>query len=282
MKPLMEVLTLSAKFLDEHKILNSRRQAEELICSALNLSRMDLYTQHDRPLTEEELQHCRARIVRRSKHEPLAYILGSVPFHDCHFKVTPAVLIPRHETEYMVSEIIKELETQDLHGKILWDLCSGSGCIGISLKKRFPELEVVLSDISPEALEIASENARLNGVNVFLKKGDLFAPFEGLKADFITCNPPYIRVDEFVNLEPEVRDFEPYKALVSDETGLMFYQKFSDEWLKYINRPGKTWLEMGFAQANAVKNIFKQPDSINLSVHKDLSGHDRFFSLEIE
>lgn len=282
MKPLLEVLTLSTKFLDEHKIPNSRRQAEELISSALNLSRMDLYIQHDRPLTEEELQHCRARIVRRSKHEPLAYILGSVPFHDCHFKVTPAVLIPRHETEHMVSTIIDELEGQNLKGKVLWDLCTGSGCIGISLKKHFPELEVILSDISAEALEIAAENARLNGVNLLLKKGDLFDPYEGQKADFITCNPPYIRSDEFPGLEPEVREYEPYNALVSDDSGLAFYHRLSAELPGFLMRPGKAWIEMGSTQGNDIRNIFKTTSLANLSIHKDLSGHERFFSLEIE
>lgn len=282
MKPLLEVLTLSTQFLEEHQIANSRRQAEELISHALKLSRIDLYTQFDRPLSEEELQHCRAIVMRRAKHEPLAYIIGSVPFHECEFKVTPAVLIPRHETEFMVAQIITQLSHQDLEGKVLWDLCTGSGCIGISIKKQFPELHVILSDISPESLEIAAENARLNQVEISLKKGDLFDPFEGQKADFITCNPPYIAENEYASLESEVRDFEPYRALVSDESGLLFYSRLAEDLSHYLNRPGKAWLEMGFSQGKQMKNIFNQPFWRNASLHKDLSGHDRFFSLEIE
>lgn len=282
MKPLMEVLNLAVKQLEEHEVAQSRRQAEELIGDVLKLSRLDLYMQHDRPLSEEEQQMCRARIARRAAHEPLAYILGHIPFHDCHFKVTPAVLIPRPETEYMVATIIEQLSNQDLEGKVLWDLCTGSGCIGIALKKKFPQLQVVLSDISPKAIEIAQTNADLNNVKVILKQGDLLAPFSGQKAHFVTCNPPYISEKEFDSLEPEVREHEPHQALVGAENGLAFYKRLNDELPQHLHRPGKAWVEIGYKQGDDVKNIFKNPLWKNIALKQDLSKQDRFFSLEIE
>lgn len=282
MKPLIEVLNLAVKQLEEHQVVQPRRQAEELISEVLKLSRIDLYMQHDRPLSEEEQQLCRARIARRAKHEPLAYILGFVPFHDCQFKVTPSVLIPRQDTEHMVSFIMDQLSKEDLEGKILWDLCTGSGCIGIALKKKFPALQVVLSDISPQALEIARYNAEFNEVDVILREGDLLAPFAGAKAHFVTCNPPYISEKEFDSLEPEVRDHEPYNALVGAENGLVFYKRLDRELPNHLHYSGKAWIEIGSSQGDAIKNIFKNPLWKNVSLKQDLSNQDRFFSLEIE
>ena len=119
------------------------------------------------------------------------------------------MLIPRPETEILVSKISDVLKNCNLEGKCLWDLCTGSGCIGISLKKKFPELDVVLSDISPAALAIASQNAKTNQVDVEILQGDLFQPFGNRKADFIACNPPYVSEEEFQTLDLEVKNYEP-------------------------------------------------------------------------
>ena len=161
---------------------------------------MHLYLEFDKPLTEQELENCRAFLARRSKGEPLAYIKGKMSFYHCEINVSPDVLIPRPETEILVDRVVQTLKGENLEDKTLWDLCCGSGCLGIALKKEFSELEVVLSDISPKALQIANENARQNGVEVKIVEGDLFQPFQGKKTHFLICNPPYISQKEFDSL----------------------------------------------------------------------------------
>ena len=158
MHTVIEILKLSTEFLKQKGIENSRRQAEDLLGDALGVGRMGLYLEHDRPLTESELNKCREWLKRRGNGEPLQYIAGKVEFFGCSLIVTPEVLIPRQETEILIDKIVQKLSTIDLEGKILWDVCCGSGCIGIALKKKFPKLHVALSDISAEALAVAKKN----------------------------------------------------------------------------------------------------------------------------
>lgn len=248
----------------------------------LNIGRMQLYVEFDRPLTDLELDQCRKKLARRAKGEPLQYIKGDVQFYDCLIKVTPAVLIPRQETEILVDKIAKQLAGQSLQGKTLWDLCCGSGCIGIALKKQFPELNVVLSDLSSEALAIAQENAHLNKVEVSFLKGDLLAPFYGQKADFFVCNPPYIAANELPLLDVEVRDYEPHQALIAGTSGLEFYQRLALGLKDVLNAHAKVWFELGKGQGEMVREMFLGAPWKSSRVEQDWSGHDRFFFLEIE
>jgi release factor glutamine methyltransferase len=282
MKTLIEVLKLSSDFLQQKGISNPRRQAEDLISDALSLSRIELYTHFERPCTEDELSICRNRLARRAKGEPLQYIHGETEFFNCSIKVTPAVLIPRQETELLVEKIVKTLELEDLKGKVLWDICTGSGCIGIALKNRFPDLKVILSDISPEAIEVAKENQRNNEVAVECRLGDLFAPFVGEKADFIVANPPYIAEAEYAGLDIEVKNYEPKSALVSGPTGLEFYERFASELPQFLNPSAKAWFETGHAQGEALLALFSGKPWKSVRAEKDWAGYDRFFSLEIE
>lgn len=279
MRTLIEVLKLSADFLQQKGIVHPRRQAEELLCDALSLKRMQLYTEHDRPLTTAEIDLLRLRLGRRAKGEPAAYIHGSVAFYECTLKVTPDVLIPRQETEILVDKISTEIAGQELQGKALWDICTGSGCMGVALKKRFPQLQVTLSDLSERALQIASENAQLNGVEVELVQGDLLAPFQGRKADYIVCNPPYVTEAEFVSLDREVKDFEPKMALVSGSSGLEFYHRLAKELPSHLKPGGRLWLEMGTGQGEALLKLFQQAPWKGTQVQADWAGHDRFLTL---
>lgn len=277
-----EVLKKSEGFFQAKGIANPRRQVEEVIADALDLPRIELYMQFDRPLESKELDHCRKVVARRGNGEPNQYIRGFVDFHECKFKVDSRVLIPRQETEILVDIIAKELNDCDLPGKVLWDVCAGSGCIGISLKKKFPELEVVLSDISEDALVIAKQNAIENEVDVSCVQGDLLQSFSGKKADYIVCNPPYIANHEFEALEREVKEFEPKLALVSGESGLEFYQRLADELPEFLNANAKVWFEVGEKQGEAVKNTFSASKWKKVEYQRDWSGNDRFFFLEIE
>jgi release factor glutamine methyltransferase len=280
---ILEILNLSANYLTRKGIIEPRLQAEELISQALDLKRMDIYVQFDRPLVDEELAKCRSWLQRRGQGEPLQYIHGQVEFFNCVIKVTPAVLIPRQETEILVDKIIKVLAQEvSLSGKVLLDLCCGSGYIGIALKKQFPELTVYLSDISAKALEIARENANNNGVDVEFLEGDLLLPFKDRSADFIVCNPPYISEKEFPALDVEVRAYEPRQALVGGESGLEFYERLAGELPLHLNSGSKVWFEIGSNQGEAVNKLFKAAIWKKCCVDKDWSGHDRFFSLEIE
>lgn len=282
MKTILEIIQLSRDYLEQRSIAHARREAEQLIADVLGLKRLDLYVHFERPLTEEELTQCRSALLRRGKGEPSQYIRGHVDFFDCTFRVNPAVLIPRQETEILVDKIAQTLEKNAFQGKTLWDMCCGSGCIGISLKKRFPALNVVLSDISPQAIEVARENARLNAVDVECLEGDLFAPFAGRQTDYFVCNPPYIGEKEYLTLDREVQGFEPRQALVAGERGDEMYSAIARHLPQFLLPGGKAWFEVGTGQGSQVKSYFGAPCYTRIAVENDWAGHERFFFLEIE
>jgi release factor glutamine methyltransferase len=284
MKTLLEIVNLSTQYLQDKGIANARRQAQDLICDALGIDRITLYMEHDRPLSEAELTLLRQRLTRRAQGEPNPYIHGEVYFGDCVFQVKrDTVLIPRQETEILWEKIVNTLEKEtDLQNKVLWDVCCGSGCLGIALKKHFPALTVVLADICPKALAIASHNAILNGVEIECVEGDLLAPLAGRRADFFVCNPPYISEGEYEKLDREVKDFEPQKALVGGVTGLEFYQRLASDLARHLTPSAKAWFELGTGQGQAVSALFASAPWKARNVEVDWSGHDRFFFLEIE
>lgn len=268
MKTLLDVIQRSESFLQERGIERPRREAEEVIADALGVRRIDLYLQFERPLTEEELAKLREPVVRRGNREPAAYIAGTVSFCDLSIKVTPDVLIPRPETEILVEKIAETLKGCDLEGKTLWDMCCGSGCIGLALKKKFPSLNIVLSDLSDKALAIA----RQNGDGVAFRQGDLFTPFEGETCDLFVCNPPYVTEEEYAGLTPEVKA-EPKMALIG---GLVFYERIAARLFHFLNPGGMAWFEIGSGQGEHVKRIFNGKGRIE----NDWAGHTRFFFLE--
>jgi release factor glutamine methyltransferase len=282
MRTLLEILTLSTNYLQQRGIQNPRRQAEELISDALGMPRLKIYLEFDRPLSDLELDTCRQRLARRAKGEPLQYIAGEMDFYGCKITVTPKVLIPRQETEILVDRIAKQLEKEELEGKCLWDICCGSGCMGIALKKKFPQLQVTLADISKEALDIAKKNAEINQVEVEILQGDLLQPFIGRRVNFLVCNPPYIAEHEFNGLDVEVRDFEPRQALISGPTGLEFYDRLASGLRDFLIPSSKVWLEIGSGQGLSIYEIFQKKGWSHGKVEKDWAGHDRFFFLENE
>lgn len=282
MKSILEVLKLSTAYLQDKGIDNARRQAEDLIADALGIQRLNLYLDFDRPLIDTELAICRERLARRGRGEPLAYIHGETTFSGCRLVINQDVLIPRQETEILVEKIADRLASMNLQGKVLWDLCCGSGCIGIALKKRFPELSVVLSDLSKAALDVAKQNADINDVQVKIRHGDLLEPFQGEKAHFVVSNPPYISEREFSTLDKEVKQYEPKMALLAGASGLEFYQRFAAALMKYLEPRAFVWFEIGYDQGKALTALFQEHFWKKMAVEKDWSGHDRFFFLETE
>jgi release factor glutamine methyltransferase len=272
MKTLNEILKLSAEFLQKKGIDRPRRQVEELLSYVLKLPRIELYMQYDRPMVEQELIQLREALKRRAEGEPWQYIAGEVEFLGCRIKVTKNVLIPRQETEILADRILKELPSTPVE---IWDVCTGSGCIGIALKKKRPDCKVILSDISTEALALARENALQNGVDVELLQGDLLKPFQG-KADIIVCNPPYISEKEFTQLDREVCEWEPKSALVGGPSGFEFYEKLSVELPRYLKPSGKVYFEIGTGMGDQVKNLFQSSFWKSQEITQDWSSHDRY------
>jgi len=282
MKTVSEVLQLSANYLQERQVARPRREAEDLLCFILKLSRLELYLQHERPMDESELSLYRDFLKRKVKGEPYEYIAGEIPFFHCRFRLSPDVLIPRPETEILLEKAVLEIQKKDYSDKVAWDLCCGSGCLGVSLKKALPALEVSLSDLSEKAIEIAKANASMNDATVCFYQGDLLSPFRQGKADFVLCNPPYISNQEFDSLDLSVRLYEPKIALASGPSGLEFYIRLADELPVYLNRGAKVFLEIGAGQGAAVGAIFGAKCWKTKCLEKDWAGHDRFFFLEFE
>jgi len=273
---IQEIAEQSLNFLKKKGISSARRAVEEMLCHALSLKRMELYLDFQRPLNSQEVDSCRAILARLAKGEPIQYIVGTVSFYDCEIEVSPDVLIPRPETELLVDQIVKELKGGDLAGKTLWDVCCGSGCIGIALKRALPDLRVTLSDISSKALNQARKNAEKNGVEVEFLEGNLLEPFEEM-THYLVVNPPYISEGEYDALSDSVKLFEPRLALLGGRDGLDSYRAIARGFKKILRPGGKMWMEMGYRQGEAVKELFDGTGN----VERDWSGHDRFFSLEI-
>ena len=235
MKTVGEALQLALCSFKEKNLDRSRRVAEELLMHVLHLSRIQLYLQFDKPLIQQELVLFNQLVKRALEKEPVEYILGRIEFYGCSIHLSQDVLIPRVETEILVDKACGLLKHTLLEGKVAWDLCTGSGCIGIALKKTFPQLQVALSDVSEKALSIAKGNAQRNGVNVELVQGDLLKALSARKVDILFCNPPYISNKEYADLDLSVRGFEPKEALLGGEDGLLFYRQLSKELPLYLN-----------------------------------------------
>lgn len=277
-----EALVFVAQALEVKEGSSARRRAEELLCSVLACDRTYFYSHGHHQLNESEWLRCQDYLSRRLKGEPLAYIHGVMEFYHCQIKVTPAVLIPRQETEILVDRIAGVLASQDLRGKVLLDLCCGSGCIGIALKKRFPDLIVVLADFSFDALQLAKQNALDNQMDVTCLQGDFLEPFKGRLAHYVVCNPPYISEEEFDELDLEVKAFEPKMALVGGVNGLEFYERLARDLSGYLFPRAQVWLEIGYMQGNSVQELFKGDPWKGQRLENDWAGHHRFFFLENE
>lgn len=275
-----DALTFLKKALQSSQIQESDRQSEDLLCDLLNYSRIELFSNLQIELSNTQWEACQLRLELRLKGVPLAYIHGQIEFYDCQIGVSPAVLIPRQETEILVDKIVHVLMKKMLGNQVLWDVCCGSGCIGIALKKRFPELQVYLSDFSDAALNVTKKNAELNQVEVRVLKGDLLLPFQGLRAHYFISNPPYISDQEYQELDSEVKDHEPQMALMAGEDGLEFYRRLAEELPNHLFADAHVWLEIGYLQGEAVMSLFQGEEWNNQKIEKDWAGHDRFFSCQ--
>ena len=211
---------------------------------------------------------------------PVEHVIGKVDFYGAELLVNSSVLIPRPETELLVDVVAKYLKNNSFESVKLLDVCSGCGCIAVSLKKKFPNLQVYAIELSDEALEVAKKNAAFNKVEVHFIKSDLLDDVRDLKFDVIVSNPPYISLEEYDGLDSSVKFNEPKIALTDGFDGYSIYRRLSCELPRCLNSGAKIFFEIGCNQKNELSKIFNSFFWKNLRFEKDFASHDRFFSLE--
>ncbi len=267
----LKVLTWTTGYLSEKGVANARREAEWLLCEATGLDRVGLYLNFEKPMNDEELSAYRGLVARRGKREPLQHILGSQEFDGLSFAVSPAVLIPRHDTETLLEQALKQAP----HARSILDIGTGSGCIAIALAKRLPEAAVTAVDLSPEALAVAQRNAESHAVDVEFLLGSFFEPLAGRRFELIVSNPPYITTDDLNRLQPEVRDHEPRLALDGGPDGLAAYRVIISQAAAHLEPNGWLLFEVGAGQSEDVAALLVQAGFGGIITASDPGGIER-------
>ena len=268
----LKLLQWTADYFRDKGIESPRLDAELLLSATLEMDRVALYVNFERPLIADELARYREKVRRRADREPIQYILGETEFWSLPFSVNPSVLIPRADTEVLVEEALKRI---DGCSNVL-DVGTGSGAIAVALAHDQPELRVTALDCSAEALEVARGNARRNGVleHVDCLAGDLNSLPPG-PFDMIVSNPPYIPSRNWEQLMPEVRDHEPRLALDGGEDGLEAYRRIAVQALKILSPGGWLLVEVGIGQAAVVSALFKAAGLSHVAQRDDYAGIPR-------
>jgi len=249
-----------------------------LILESIGITHSDVIAQKAVSLTLGETSALNTIIDRINKNEPVQYILGKAHFFGQEFEVNPAVLIPRPETEFLVEEVLKS--TSNIPGKIL-DIGTGSGCIAITLAKNLPQKTVIAFDISDEALQVASKNAKQLGANVTFQHVDILkSEIDFQELEFIVSNPPYVAVSEKHAMNRNVLDHEPHLALfVPENDPLIFYNAIAQKGLSALKSGGRIVVEINERFGKEVCDIFIQAGFTNATVIKDLQNKDRIVSV---
>ena len=277
---IIETINKAAARLSAHKVDNARWDAELLVCHVLGRDRAWLLAHMQDQIDEQSLRLYERVIDRRAVREPLQYITGRQEFWGLPFKVTPDVLIPRPETEFVVEAALKAVSMAI--APVIIDVCTGSGCIAISLAKELLNAQVFATDRSEQALGIARENARMNQVadRIRFLAGNLFTPVNELdlhgKVDVIATNPPYIPMGDLASLQPEVRDFEPEMALIAGPQGTEIGTAIIRQAPQCLKQGGTLVMEMGMGQTAELSRIVNDTGNYrSLEIVKDLAGIER-------
>lgn len=277
-----DALAWTTEFFERRELQPARLNAERLLSAATGLSRLELYTQHDRPLTPEERGSYRSLIERRAAGEPLQYLTGEMPFRHIVLRVHPGVFIPRPETEILVDVGLESLKGAE--SPVVLDLCAGSGAVAASVAHEVPASRVYASEIVPETAEAARINIERLGLTdraqVFL--GDLFEPLprELLgTVDLVLSNPPYVPSGDIPELPDEVRGFEPLVALDGGPDGLDVARRIMAEAPKWLRDGGTLAMELDETRVeDAAREMRERFAYAEVSVTKDLAGRDRIVS----
>ncbi|BCR06506.1 release factor glutamine methyltransferase [Desulfuromonas versatilis] len=268
----LKILQWTAGYFRERGIEEGRRDAEIMLADLLGLDRVGLYLNYDKPLTPDEQAAFRALVGRRARREPVQYILGHTEFWSLPLQVTPAVLIPRPDTEVLVEEGLKRVSGAC---RIL-DIGLGSGAVAIALAHELAEAQVEGIDLSAAALQVALGNAERNGVaaRVDFRQADL-ASFQGGPYDLVVSNPPYIPEGDLAGLMPEVKDFEPRLALAGGADGLDCYRILAARVPAMLRQGGWLLVEVGIDQAESVQRLFAAAGLSEICCRDDYAGVPR-------
>ncbi len=275
---LSSLITVAQETLRRAGVPSSRVDVELIIAHVLKTTRSGLYLRPDLALSKPQLAEIERLLAERARRIPLQLILGGCEFMGFQFRLVHGVFIPRPETEILVEAVKDAVEDLEFPGPDLIDIGTGCGVIAISLARLLEVGSIVATDISPVAMEIARQNAILNGVGElvrfvagdaleFVKPGQLF--------DVVVSNPPYIRTDEITTLEPEVRDHDPRTALDGGCDGLRFFERVVPKAASLIKEGGFVAFEIGADQAGEVERILKRNGFDRIVIRKDLGGRDR-------
>lgn len=264
-----EALRQGEEMLTKANVPEAKLNAWYLFSNVLTIEKSDYYLHEDDIMEDEKMAQWNTLLQKRISRMPLEYIIGETEFMGLPFYVNEHVLIPRQDTECLVEEVLPLVE-----GKDVLDLCTGSGCIGISLASLMHCRSMCLADLSAEALEVAKENAKRNHVTVSFIQGNMF---ENISASFdvIVSNPPYIVRAELDELMPEVREYEPRMALDGDEDGLYFYRNIIEQSVNHLNKGGWLYFEIGCGQGKSVCELMEEAGFDRLTIKRDLAGLDR-------
>ena len=265
-----ETVNLGETVLSMADIAEAKTDAWLLLEMVCKIDRSFYYLHMEEDMPEEQMSEYQSALRKRAEHVPLQYIVGETEFMGLKFKVNSSVLIPRQDTETLVEEALKVVRP----GMRVLDLCTGSGCVIVSILHNVSDVEGYAVDISKQALNVAKENARLNDVPVLFEHSDLCDHVTGT-FDVIVSNPPYICTDEIAKLMPEVRDFEPMEALDGKEDGLYFYRKIIGQCKQYLNPEGHLLFEIGYDQGQKVSALMREIGFHDVQVIKDLARKDR-------
>lgn len=285
---IQDLLQTATRSLTDAGIPDSRREAESLIGHILGRTRLELYRTDSHSLDPVQQDAYAELIRRRASREPLQYILGSQEFWGLEFRVTTDTLIPRPETEHLIEavrETVPEPSEKQFDAGRWMDLCTGSGCLAITLAKLYPGARLVAIDYSPAALEVARFNALSHGVasRIEFLAGDLFEPLKARdpdrRIDLLVSNPPYVPTNEMAGLQPEVGLHEPRLALDGGPEGLDYYRRILPRAIQFVCPGGRLFLEVGIRQADSVCGMARQTGWRVDRVKKDLGGIDRVVML---
>jgi release factor glutamine methyltransferase len=292
------LLEWTQKFFEKKGIPQARLEAEILLAHALGVERIGLYLAYEQAVDEEPRTRFRDLVRRRAEREPSRYIIGTCEFMSLALKVGPGCLIPRPETELLVEEVIRRTGRKRGLGPPARseggagggasvraiDLCTGCGCVAVSLAVHVPEARVVATDLSATALAVARANAEAHGVadRVTLLEGNLYDALDAADekpADYLLANPPYVAEGEWETLEPEIRNHEPREALVAGPTGLEVIERILKGAPAYLAVGGTLLVEIGASQGEAAMEKASAVRGLEaIEVQKDYAGHDRMLT----
>ena len=277
MLTVLQVLNKSTDYLEKKGIESPRMNAELLLADLLKCKRLELYLMYDRPLTEKELTEYRGYLKRRSTFEQTQYIIGTVEFYGLEFRVSPAVLIPRPETEILVETVINSVNKED--ELQIMDIGSGSGNISIAIAVNLPNAYVTGIEISESAIAVAEENLKKYDLN----KRVAFLNFDILRVnkdelsdfDIIVSNPPYVSKGDYDKVQKEIINYEPNFAVTDFYDGFKFYRKIISLTAQILKPSGKIFLEIAQGQSQKINEIMKENNFKEISIVQDYQKIDR-------